>query len=429
MTIPSTDAGAPAGSTTDCGCPEYSRVSRRGLFRGAFAAGAGLTATAAYGSAFVETSYAATRSAPAVVVVLSMRGAVDGMSLVVPHGDPVYYQARPGIAVPSAQLLAKDGFFGLHPNLAPLLPLWNAGRMAAVHATGLPAPNRSHFAAMEEVEDAAPGSTTRTGWLNRLIGRDTYASPLQAMQIGEPSPPTALSGPQPSVAIESINDMKLAGADKWDTDGRRTRSMTTTWRSAAGPLGSGARSAMKAIQDFAPVKATSATPANGASYPSGDFGRAMSATARTIRGDVGAEVITVDFGSWDHHVDLGPLGWGRMQRMTTEFAGVLAAFFTDLGPLASKVTVVALSEFGRRTKQNGSWGLDHGWGNAMLLLGAGVKGGYHGTWPGLVDEVNADLTVTTDYRSVLSEVVVKRMGASSAQVFPGFTPETVGALL
>ena len=122
MSIPSTDVGASADPTADCGCPEYSRVSRRGLFRGAFAAGAGLTATAAYGSAFVETSYAATRSAPAVMVVLSMRGAVDGMSLVVPHGDPIYYQARPGIAVPSAQLLAKDGFFGLHPNLAPLLP-------------------------------------------------------------------------------------------------------------------------------------------------------------------------------------------------------------------------------------------------------------------------------------------------------------------
>lgn len=412
-----------------CGCPEYARISRRGLFRGAIAAGAGVSATAAYGSAFVETSYAATRSAPAVLVVLSMRGAVDGMSLVVPHGDPVYYAARPDIAVPSARLLAKDGFFGLHPHLEPLLPLWNAGRMAAVHATGLPVPNRSHFAAMEEVEDAAPGSLTRTGWLNRVIGRDTYASPLQAVQIGESTPPTALSGPQPSVAFETISDMRLAGADKWDTDGRRTRSMQTTWRGFAGPLGAGARSAMQAIEDFGPVKATSTTPANGASYPSGDFGRAMAATARTIRGDVGAEIITVDYGSWDHHEGLGPLDWGQMQRMTTELGRVLAAFFTDLGGLADKVTVVALSEFGRRTKQNGSWGLDHGWGNAMLLLGAGVKGGYHGTWPGLVNDVNADLSVTTDYRSVLAEVVVKRLGASSAQVFPGFTPQTVGALL
>lgn len=415
-------------SADSCGCPEFAGISRRGLLRGALAAGAGLTTASAFGTAFVETSYAATRSAPAVLVVLSMRGAVDGMSLVVPHGDPVYATARPGIAIPAARLLAKDGFFGLHPNLAPLLPLWTSGRMAAVHATGLPAPNRSHFAAMEEVEDAAPGSTTRTGWLNRLIGRDTYASPLQAIQLGSGNPPTSLSGPQQSVAIERIADMRLVGVDKWDIGGRRTRSMQTTWASAPGPLGAGARAAMGAIADFAPVKATSTTPANGASYPDSDFGRAMAATARTIRGDVGAEVVTVDFGSWDHHVDLGTLEWGAMQRMTSELADVLAAFFTDLGALADKVSVVALSEFGRRTKQNANYGLDHGWGNVMLLLGAGVKGGYHGTWPGLVDDVNGDLAVTTDYRSVLAEVVVRRLGASSATVFPGFTPETVGVM-
>ncbi len=413
-----------------CGCPEYTGLSRRGLLRGAVGTGAVLSATAAFGTAFVETSYAATRSAPAVLVVLSMRGAADGMSLVVPHGDPVYYAARPQIAVPAAQLLAKDDFFGLHPHLAPLQPMWTSGRMAAVHATGLPAPNRSHFSAMEEVEDAAPGSTTRTGWLNRLIGRDTYTSPLQALQIGTASPPTALSGPERTIAIEGIDDMRLVGADQWDAavGGRRTRSMKTIWGSAPGTLGAAARATMAAIDDFAPVKATAEQPANGASYPDGDFGRAMRAVARTIRGDVGAEVITVDFGSWDHHVDLGTLEWGRMERMTTELAQVLSAFFTDLGALGSKVTVVAFSEFGRRTKQNSNYGLDHGWGNVMLLLGAGVKGGYHGTWPGLVNEADGDLKVTTDYRSVLSEVVVKRLGASSATVFPGFTPETVGAM-
>jgi uncharacterized protein (DUF1501 family) len=418
----------PPDTATDCGCPEFSRLSRRGLLRASLAAGLATSTTAAFGTAFVETSYAATRSAPAVLVVLSMRGAVDGMSLVVPHGDPVYYAARPDIAVPAAQLLAKDGFFGLHPHLAPLLPLWDAGRMAAVHATGLPAPNRSHFSAMEEVEDAAPGSSTRTGWLNRLIGRDSYASPLQAVQIGSATPPTSLSGPAATVALERISELRLSGVDEWDVGGRRTRSMTTTWSGVGGPLGAGARAAMTAINDFGPVKQTPTTPANGASYPRGDFGDAMAAAARTIRGDVGAEVITVDFGSWDHHVNLGPLAWGSMQEMTTELAGVLAAFFTDLGSLASKVTVVALSEFGRRTKQNASYGLDHGWGNAMLLLGAGVNGGYHGTWPGLVNDVNGDLTVTTDYRSVLAEVVTRRLDASSATVFPGFTPEAVGVM-
>lgn len=403
-------------------------MSRRGLLRGSVGAGVGVTAVSAFGTAFMETSYAATRSAPAVLVVLSMRGAVDGMSLVVPHGDPVYYAARPRIAVPSETLLVKDGFFGLHPNLAPLLPLWNAGQMATVHATGLPAPNRSHFAAIEEVEDADPGSTERVGWLNRLIGRDSYTNPLQAISFGESVTPVALAGPQASVAVDTIADMQLAGADKWDTARRRPKSMRTMWAGAPGPLGVGARAAMQAVGDFAPVRAVPAAPANGAAYPSGDFGKVMAAAARTIRGDVGADVIAVDYGSWDHHADLGPLAWGQMQKMTTEFARGVAAFFTDLGPLAAKVTLVTLSEFGRRTKENANYGLDHGYGTAMMLFGAGVKGGYHGTWPGLTNTANADLLVTTDYRSVLAEVAVKRMGASSAQVFPGFQPETVGAI-
>lgn len=418
-------------SSVECasGCSEFTRLSRRGLLRGVAATGAGLSAISTFGTAFMETSYAATRSAPAVLVVLSMRGAVDGMSLVVPHGDPVYYAARPRIAVPADRLLAKDGFFGLHPNLEALLPLWNAGTMAAVHATGLPAPNRSHFAAIEEVEDADPGSDARVGWLNRLIGRDSYTNPLQAIQFGESVPPVALAGPQASVAVDTIADMQLAGADKWDTLGRRPKSMKTMWAGAPGPLGAGARAAMQAIGDFGPVKAVSATPAHGANYPDGDFGKAMAAAARTIRGDVGAEVIALDYGSWDHHADLGPLAWGQMQRMTTEFAAGVAAFFTDLGPLAAKVTLVTLSEFGRRTKENANYGLDHGYGTAMMLFGAGVKGGYHGNWPGLTNTANADLLVTTDYRSVLAEIAVKRMGASSAQVFPGFTPETVGAIV
>ncbi len=403
-------------------------LSRRSLLRGLIGTGALATTTTAFGGAFMSTSYAATSSAPAVLVVLSMRGAVDGMSLVVPHGDPVYYLARTRIGIPAAKLIAKDAFFGLHPHLAPLLPWWDAGSMAAVHATGLPAPNRSHFAAIEAVEDAVPGSSERVGWLNRLIGRDATTSPLQAIQFGESVLPTALTGPEPAVAVNRVDTMKLAGADRWDTYGRRPRSMNTMWSNAAGPLGVGARSAITALADFAPVHATSATPANGAVYPEGDLGDSLASAARTIRGDVGAEVITIDSGNWDHHSDLGTLAWGQMQRMTTEFAQAVAAFLTDLGPLAAKVTLVTLSEFGRRTVDNANYGLDHGYGNVMLLFGAGVRGGYHGRWPGLLNVPDNDLQVTTDYRSVLSEIVVNRLGASSAQVFPGFQPAAVGVV-
>ncbi|MBD8870019.1 DUF1501 domain-containing protein [Nocardioides donggukensis] len=407
-------------------CPEFAAVSRRGLFRGA-AALAGTSML--FGSTAVTASAAGTRPARNVLVVLSLRGAADGLSLVVPHGDPAYYTARPRLAVPADRLLAKDGFFGLHPALAPLVPLWDSGRLAAVHATGLPAPNRSHFAAMEEVEDADPGSRARVGWLNRLLGLDAYASPLQGLAIGSGTAPASLAGPQPFMAASGIDQVALAGDDKWDTTKGRRSSLERVWGAADGPLGAGVRSALASVTDFAPVLATPETPANGATYPSGDLGDALAAVARLVRGDVGTEVVTVDHGDWDMHTDVGTTEWGRLRTEATEMARAVAALFTDLGPLADKVTLVALSEFGRRVVENANWGLDHGYGNVMLLAGAGVVGGrYHGTWPGLGTTADADLMVTTDYRSVLAEVVETRFGASVPTVFPGLSRETVGVM-
>jgi len=413
-------------STTPACCSEFAGLSRRGVLKGLLGAGA---TTAFFGTTFSQTAFAATQSADRVLVVVSLRGAADGMSLVVPHGDPAYYTARPRIGIPATSLLAADSFFGLHPSLAPLLPLWNAGKVAAVHATGLPVANRSHFAAMEELEDADPGSSARVGWINRLIGTDTYTNPLQAIGMGLSTPITAMYGPEGTVTTDGVDDMVLAGADQWDTEGRRPLSLGTLWGDAPGTIGRGGRAALAAVDDFAPARAVAATPANGAAYSDDDLGRALADTARTIRADIGAEVISVDHdGGWDMHANLGTLDWGTMLRAAGALATSLAAFFTDLGPLGDKVTVVTISEFGRRVKENANYGLDHGHGNVMFVLGAGVRGGYRGTWPGLVDSLDADLAVTTDYRSVLAELVDKRLGRSVAQVFPGFTPETVGAV-
>ncbi|HEX2893001.1 MAG TPA: DUF1501 domain-containing protein [Marmoricola sp.] len=415
----------PDPTSASC-CEEYAGLSRRGLLKGLVGAGA---ATAFFGTTFTQTAYAATQSADQVLVVLSLRGAADGLSLVVPHADPAYYTARPRIAIPKASLLAQDAFFGLHPSLAPLVPMWNAGKVAAVHATGLPVANRSHFAAMEELEDADPGSTARVGWINRLIGTDSYTNPLQAIGMGLSTPITAMYGPEATVTTAGVDAMVLSGADQWDTEGRRPLSLGTLWSDAPGAVGQGGRAALGAVADFAPARAISATPANGATYSDDDLGRALADTARTIKADIGAEVISVDHdGGWDMHANLGTLSWGTMLRAAGALATSLAAFFTDLGPLGDKVTVVTISEFGRRVRENANYGLDHGHGNVMFLLGAGVRGGYHGTWPGLVDSLDADLNVTTDYRSVLAELVTKRLGRSVATVFPGFTPETVGAV-
>lgn len=414
----------PTGATT-C-CPEYAALTRRGLLAGAVALAGASTVV---GSAVVRASAATPAPARAVLVVLSLRGAADGLSLVVPHGDPAYYAARPNIAVPRERLLGADAMFGLHPSLAPLLPLWDAGRLAAVHATGLPAPNRSHFSAMEEVEDADPGSARREGWLNRLIGADGSGSPLRAFNLGGGVPPASLYGDAPFVSAPDVESMTIAGHDEWDTDDRRLASLHRLWDGDTSPLGGAMRSTFRAVDGFQPVRDTPEQPAHGAAYPSGDLGEALREVARIVRGDVGVEVITVDHGDWDHHTSLGTPDSGRLKRNADELAAAVAAFFTDLGGLADNLTLVTISEFGRRVQENGNRGLDHGYGNVMFLAGAGVNGGrYHGTWPGLENQPDSDLLVTTDYRSVLTEVVTKRFGASVASVFPQFQPEAVGAM-
>lgn len=412
-------------------CDDFRATSRRGFLRGSAAVGGAALVGVAHGTAFTETAYAASGTADRVLVVLSMRGAADGLSLVVPHADPVYYAARPSIAVRADQLLARDAMFGLHPALAPLLPLWQAGRMAAVHATGLPVPNRSHFSAMEEVEDADPGSPERIGWLNRLVGRNGTGSPLEAIQYGGGVPAMAMAGPQPTLASPDVDGIALAGPTDVAGAAARRAALRTAWAGASGPLATGMAATLDVVDEFAAVRAIPAAPAHGAAYPDNDLGRALGSAARTIRADVGAEVITVDHGSWDHHTWIGTTASGNLRSMADVFARSVAEFFTDLGPLADRVTLVTISEFGRRVVENASGGLDHGHGNVMFLLGAGVRGGrYYGSWPGLTRTSDADLLVTTDYRQVLSEVVTTRLGASAAQVFPGFSPQdpTLGVM-
>lgn len=415
----------PHAADADSCCAEFGRLrlSRRSLL----ATSAGLAGAAVmYGGASVSTSAAALAPASSVLLVLSLRGAADGLSLVVPHGDPAYYHARPRIGIPADTLLARDGMFGLHPAMAPLLPMWQSGRLAAVHATGLPAPNRSHFAAMEEVEDASAGSSTRVGWLNRLIGVDAIASPTQALGLGSGVLPTSLSGPAASMAAGSLDGLRISGTEG-SSAARRRASLATMWGRQGGALGRAARDTFSSVAEFAPVIEGDSKPANGAVYPSGDLGQSMAHAARVVRGDVGVQVITVDQGDWDMHVGVGTLEWGRMKDNTADLATALAAFFTDIGSLGSKVTVVVLSEFGRRVAENANYGLDHGYGNVMFLAGAGVVGGrYYGTWPGLATTEDADLTVTTDYRAVLADVVRARFGVDAGRVFPGFSSAPLG---
>jgi uncharacterized protein (DUF1501 family) len=419
-----TTTNTTSGRTDGFCCDEYaamsSSVSRRGLLGGAIALAG---ATTVVGSAVVTASPARASSASSVLVVVSLRGAADGLSLVVPHGDPVYYSGvRPRIAIPSTSLLVPDTMFGLHPKMTALVPMWQAGKVAAVHATGLPVANRSHFAAMEEMEDADLGSSERVGWLNRLVSGTPGSSPLQGFSAGASTIPTSLVGPSSTMSAGRVDDVELPGNDD---EGRRAQSLKIMWNGEKSTLGRSMRTTFDAISAFGPAQAAVS---NRDTYPGTGLGESLSTAAQIIRGDVGVEVITVDQGDWDMHTDMGTVGGGWMARNAEDLASSIAAFFADLGTQESKVTLVTLSEFGRRVVENDSNGTDHGYGNVMFVAGAGVKGGYHGRWPGLGNTYESDLSVTTDYRQVLADIASRRFNASVAEVFPGLKWSSTGVM-
>jgi len=411
-----------------CSCPDYT-TSRRAFLRNAGLVSAGAVTTTMFGDTLRQAAYGATNGN--VMVVLSLRGGCDTMSLVVPHSDPGYYRARPTIAVPRSELICADGSFGLHPSFQPLAPMWKSGKLAAVVATGLKVANRSHFSAIEEIEDADLSSEVRTGWINRLIGLDQMRAPLEAVSVGSGLLPTSLYGPEPTLSTVHPDDIDLAGHADAEARRRRRRALGQVWGQERGSLAVGARSSLATTATLGTTLQGGYRPAAGVIYPEGSFGEAMRDTAQLIKAKVGIEVVTLDHGSWDMHSNVGKLDApapASMNGMVTTMAKGLAAFFADLGAEGDRVTLVTLTEFGRRVKENGARGLDHGWGNSTLVMGAGVRGGYHGRWPGLDDTVDGDLRVTTNYRSVLSEIVTSRFGVSTSAVFPNFQPETVGVM-
>jgi len=423
-------------STRACGCPseEPSRgLSRRSFLRAAAAAGV-VSGLGGLGGPLLSTklAYAAdgTSYTGDVLVVLSLRGGFDGLSAVVPAGDPAYYAARPDVAVPANLLLARDQMFGLHPALSPLLPYWQAGTFGAVHAVGQSNPSRSHFAALEEMERAAPGSSLRTGWLDRMLGVRGAGTTFQATQLGSGMAASSFNGPAAELAMRNVDSFKFGGNSAINQ--RRAAALGAAYATAASTQAAPAGAALGALATTAQLAATAYVPANGAVYPNTKLAKALRDVARLVKAGVGLQVACIDYGDWDFHENLGgPTTGGNFNDQLAVLAGALAAFAADLGTGMSGVTVVTLSEFGRRVTQNGSGGTDHGHGNAVLLLGGGVQGGrVHGPWPGLAGANldQGDVRGMTDYRTVLGEVLQKRCGAGSlATVFPGFTmPYSLG---
>ena len=412
---------------------------RRSFVKGSALALCGLATETGIPRFLVRSAYAGpTRRRPKVLIAVFQRGAVDGLSMIVPHGDAAYYAARPSIAIraPAAgapeTALDLDGFFAFHPALAPLKPLWDARQLAIVHACGSPHPTRSHFDAQDYMETGTPGvKTTLDGWLARgLVARAaTAGSPFRAVALG-PQLPRALRGEAGALAMPTLRDFDLA------VDGSGTASGMDARRAFEALYASGGRDVIHGTgrETFAAVKMLKAAdperfkPAHGARYPRTDFGEKLRQVAQLIKADVGLEVAFVDIEGWDTHAGQGNER-GQLANRLADFARGLRALALDLGDRMEDVVVLSMSEFGRTVRENGNLGTDHGRATAMLVLGGPVRGGrVYGRWPGLAPEQlfeGRDLEVTTDFRQLFTELAWYHLGVPNhANVVPGFAPSS-----
>jgi uncharacterized protein (DUF1501 family) len=419
-------------------------MQRRQLLQIAAAAGLGWSAVG-------RTAFAATGAAGGQVlpgnkrlVVVFLRGAVDGLSVVVPYSEGAYYQQRSSIALArpgqDGGVLDLDGHFGLNPNLAPLMPLWQSGKLAFVQASGSPDPTRSHFDAQDYMESGTPGRKgTPDGWLNRLLGAEppvvvqagahpgAQVSVTRGISVGAtlpriwagPNPvaniangaratkATLLDRPQVSAAFDSL----YSGDDAMSRAYRESQQSRAEVNEAMSPA---------AAMDHEQMVAN-----NGAPLPNGfpdDAGR----LAQLMRRDPNVQIAFLALGGWDTHVNQGGAK-GQLANRLQPLGQGLAELATRLGPVFDDTTILVISEFGRTARQNGTGGTDHGHGNVMWALGGNIAGGkVYGRWPGIDSSAlneGRDLAVTTDFRQVLAGVCMRNLGLPDnklATVFPGF---------
>jgi uncharacterized protein (DUF1501 family) len=381
--------------------------------------------------------YAADAPSPRkkILVAIFQRGAADGLNVVVPHGERAYYDLRPTIAIPRPSNGAKagetaidlDGFFGLHPSLAPLKPMFDQQQLAIVDAVGSPDPTRSHFDAQDYMESGTPGrKATDSGWMNRALPKMAgKESPVRAVALGA-QVPRAMRGPEPTLALQSIGGFQVRNEEA-------AMQFEQMYKDTKDPvLQATGRETFEAMSMLQSIQKQPYTPAAGADYR-GPFGNSLKQIAQLIKSDVGVEMAFADIGNWDHHVNevAQKSTEGQLANRLQEFGASLAAFWQDMGDRMQDVVLVTMSEFGRTARENGNRGTDHGHANSMFVMGGSVKGGkVYGKWPGLEREQlyeGRDLALTTDFRDVLGELVSRHMGNPSVNgVFPGYKPNFLG---
>jgi uncharacterized protein (DUF1501 family) len=406
------------------------RLSRRFfLHRGALA----VAGTAALPEFLVRSVLAeAAAAAPGRrLVVIFQRGAADGLNVVVPYREKNYYAMRPTIAIPEKQVIDLDGFFGLHPSLAPFKPLYDAGHLAIVHAAGSPDMSRSHFDAQDYMESGTPGNkNTPDGWLNRALQaedacacsrHDREHTAFRALALGAEVPRT-LAGKIPAIALNNVNGFSIAG--RGPVVSPVASAFEAMYADSGDHIfhaaGDETFEAVKMLRDANPAQYA---PAAGANYPNSEFGNSMRQIAQLLKANLGVEAAFTDVTGWDTHQNQGSVN-GQLANRLADFSAAIAAFWRDMGDDAGNITLVTMSEFGRTARENGTGGTDHGHANVMFVLGGDVKGGkVYGRWPGLSNEQlnqGRDLALTTDFRAVLGEVVTHTLGAENLEmVFPG----------
>ena len=401
------------------------KISRRYFLKSGGIAMVGMAAL----PSFLQRAVASTTGpAKKKMVVLFQRGAMDGLNVVVPFGEPNYYRMRPTIAIPQPKqggaeaALDLDGFFGLHPSLQPMLPLFRNKQLAIVQAVGSPDPTRSHFDAQDYMESGTPGlKATDNGWLNRALQNmpEEKASPFRAVAFG-PYLPRTLQGSAPAIAIADLKQFKMYGPQQ-TTEGGFEAMYSQTVDHAMQGVGN---ETFEAIGQLKKINPDSYQAENGAQYPKSRFGQSLQEIAELFKADVGLEVAFLDSGGWDNHVNEGGVQ-GQLSNLLKDLGQGIAAFHQDMGDRMGDVVFGSMSEFGRTAHENGNRGTDHGHANCMFVMGGDVKGGrVYTKWPGLnEDQLNQgrDLAVTTDYRSVLGEIISKHLGDRALpSVFPGF---------
>jgi len=417
----------------ESGCPEYRGLSRREFI----ASSSSLSAAALVFPDWLPritfaNNFSSTRD---IIVSVFLRGAADGMAMVIPHFEPRYFSLRPNIRTPAPDSLAAnraialDNRFSIPPAMSGLLPAYRAGDLLVMHAAGQRTNNsRSHFDAQRYMEVGKPADPDiSSGWLGRHLATvpPIAAAPvLRGIGLSTGLAKTLVGAPQ-TLPIADPDNYGIGGSAT--TRAARMALLKDNYEGSVNPLRAAALDAVGTIDVLSRLNINAYTPASGATYPNTGFARGLRSIAALIKSDIGLEAASIDIGGWDTHAMQDPNG-GQMANVMRQFAQGLGAFWADVVSTGYRVTVVAMSEFGRNVPENGSAGTDHGRASVMFAMGKRIAGGrvYVQSWPGIEAaqlENRMDLQVTLDYRDVLAEIVQNRLENKNLSfVFPGWTP-------